>query len=306
MTIHPMKTTTGILALAAVVALGACSNDENQPHTAAKYITVSASVGPMTLTRTVTDGVTTAFEPGDRISVYAWTGSADAVPSALVVDNSVNTYDGSAWIADPQMLWADMGSAHYFLGIYPVRDVTDFTVDGYTIDVTDQEASDLLVATNLKGLSANTATDGTVDLEFEHVMAKLIVNLNFRDQWGGTPEVSVVKAVSAAASATVNYLTTTATAATDRQDIALPGSTPADGYALGYASVMIPQTGFNTISVTIAGQDYTYTHSTDIPLVCGEYTTVNLIVGRNRIELGSMTVKDWEEGETIDDGEAVD
>lgn len=289
---------------AALLALTACTNDHEPGNAPAKYITVSASVGPMT--RTVTDGVTTTFVPDDRISVYAWTGSADAVPSALVVDNSVNTFDGSAWTADPQMLWADMSSAHYFLGIYPERDVTNFTTDGYTLDVADQEASDLLVAvqtgTDGEGLKAS---GNPVPLTFEHVMAKLVVNLNFRDQWGGTPEVTAVKAVLAAASATVDYLSKTLTGV-DRRDINLPGSTPADGYALGYASVMIPQTGFNTISVSIAGLYYTYTHPTDIPLVRGEYTTVNLIVGRDRIELGSVTVNDWKEGETIDGGEAVD
>lgn len=162
-------------------------------------------------------------------------------------------------------------------------------------------------------VAVQTGTDGAglkasgnpVPLTFDHVMAKLIVNLNFRGQWGGTPEVTSVKAVSVAASATEDYLSKTLTG-TDRQDITLPGSTPADGYALGYASVMIPQTGFNTISVAIAGQNYTYTHPTDIPLVRGEYTTVNLIVGRNSIELGSVTVNDWKEGETIGDGEALD
>lgn len=294
------------LLLATTAALlAACSTDSESPAPQApEQIRVTASVGAMT--RTVTDGVTTTFEPDDRISVYAWTGSADAVPSALVVDNSVNTFDGSAWTSDPQMLWADMSSAHYFLGIYPERDVTNFTTDGYTLDVADQEASDLLVAvqtgTDGEGLKAS---GNPVPLTFEHVMAKLIVNLNFRDQWGGTPEVTAVKAVSVAASATVDYLSKTLTG-TDRRDIVLPGSTPADGYALGYASVMIPQTGFNTISVSIAGQNYTYTHPTDIPLVRGEYTTVNLIVGRDRIELGSVTVNDWKEGETIGDGEALD
>lgn len=294
-----------LLLATTAILLAACSTDSESPAPQVpEQIRVTASVGAMT--RTATDGVTTTFEPGDRISVYAWTGSADAVPSALVVDNSVNTFDGSAWTADPQMLWADMSSAHYFLGIYPERDVTDFTADGYTLDVADQEASDLLVA-------VQTGTDGAglkavsnpVPLTFEHVMAKLVVNLNFRDQWGGTPEVTAVKAVLAAASATVDYLSKTLTGV-DRRDINLPGSTPADGYALGYASVMIPQTGFNTISVSIAGQNYTYTHPTDIPLVRGEYTTVNLIVGRDRIELGSVTVNDWKEGETIDGGEAVD
>ena len=86
------------------------------------------------MTRVAHSGNSTTFVTGDRISVYAWTGSADAVPSAFVVDNSINTLGGDGtWTAEPQMLWADNTSDHHFLGIYPERDViTDYNADPYT------------------------------------------------------------------------------------------------------------------------------------------------------------------------------
>ena len=42
-----------------------------------------------------------------------------------------------------------------------------------------------------------------------------------------------------------------------------------------------------------------------IPLEAGKYTTLNLIVGRNKIELGEVSINDWTEGTTIDGGQAM-
>ena len=70
--------------------LAACSTDSESPAPQDPgQIRVTASVGAMT--RVAHSGNSTTFVTGDRISVYAWTGSADAVPSAFVVDNSINT-----------------------------------------------------------------------------------------------------------------------------------------------------------------------------------------------------------------------
>lgn len=188
-----MSNRTSIIALAALALLAAsCSNEhENGTVETAKYITLNTSIGTLSRTTTADDG-TQVFEKDDAISVYAWTGTADVInPSGLVVNNSINTYDGtSTWTPAPQMLWKDMTSAHFFLGIYPAREVSDFTADAYTLDLTkSQEVNDLLVAVNTGTNKAGlTASATAVPLQFDHVMAKLIVNLTFRDQWGGTPD----------------------------------------------------------------------------------------------------------------------
>ncbi|MDO4180608.1 MAG: fimbrillin family protein [Bacteroidales bacterium] len=310
-----MKTTTTLAVMAvALAAISSCSNDhENSVQPAAKYITVNTSIGRMTRVATDADG-SQHFEADDQISVYAWTGKATEFDfNSLVVNNSINTYNGKTWTASPQMLWADQGSEHYFIGIHPAKTqiasaVTDLTADSYTLDATNQAASDLLVATNLKGWSATTAPGGMVDLEFDHVMAKLIVNLKFRTQWGSTPTVQSVTAQNAATTATVNYLEKTVTAdGAAKENISLTAlATPQADNALSYASIMVPQSGFHTIIIRIGGKDYTYTHSGDIKLESGKYTTVDLIVGRDRIELGDVTVNDWQKGDVIDGGEAVD
>lgn len=90
-----MNTKTTFLALAAMT-LAACTNNENEPQRVSEFITIDALVG------TPTRATATAFQTGDAISIYAWTGNTSTVDTPLVVDNSVNTFDGSQWTAAPQ------------------------------------------------------------------------------------------------------------------------------------------------------------------------------------------------------------
>lgn len=299
-----MSIKTSTIALAALALLAAsCNNEhENDGIETAKYITVNTSIGALSRT-TVVDG-TQVFEKDDAISVFAWTGTADVInASGMVVNNSINTYDGtSAWTPAPQMLWKDMTSAHYFLGIYPAREVSDFTADAYTLDLTKtQEVNDLLVAVNTGTNKAGlTASATAVPLQFDHMMAKLIVNLTFRDQWGTTPTVASVTTNNLKSKATVDYLTksvtVTADAATPLELLTATANT-------SYQSVMVPQAGEGAqIIVKIGEKNYTYTGA--VKLERGKYTTVNLIVGRDAITLGSVSINDWGKGETINGGEA--
>lgn len=289
-----------LLLATTAILLAACSTDSDVlPPQDLGQIRVTASVGAMT--RVAHSGNSTTFETNDRISVYAWLG-ADNDMQRLVVDNSINTLGGDGtWTAEPQMLWADNTSDHYFLGIYPERNrATDYDADPYTLDFNNQTASDLLVAR-----TTAKPTGSAVKLEFEHVMAKLVVDLSFRNEWTIAPEVVSVTAV-ACTEATVNYLENPVevTPATGQNLVVIPFT----GTSASFAGIMIPgQSGFRTINVTLEnGKVYTYTHSADIDLQPGRYTTVNLVLGRDRIELddAGINVSDWENGTSIDGAEA--
>lgn len=291
------------LLLATTAALlAACSTDSDVlPPQDLGQIRVTASVGAMT--RVAHSGNSTTFETNDRISVYAWLG-ADNDMQRLVVDNSINTLGGDGtWTAEPQMLWADNTSDHYFLGIYPERNrTTDYKADPYTLDFNNQTASDLLVAR-----TTAKPTGSAVKLEFEHVMAKLVVNLSFRNEWTIAPEVVSVTA-AACTEATVNYLENPVevTPATGQNLVVIPFT----GTSASFAGIMIPgQSGFRTINVTLEnGKVYTYTHPSGIDLQPGRYTTVNLVLGRDNIKLddAGINVSDWENGTSIDGGEATE
>ena len=172
-----MKTKYYMIALAAMtMMLGSRSDSENTIGTEApKSITVSTSIGKMTRITTDEKGAQ-AFSEGDEISVYAWTGSADKVPAAAerVVNNAINKLTDKVWVATPQMLWKNNLDQHYFIGIYPTKNVDNLTADTYTFNAENQLASDLLVAVNVKGLSYTKDAKDAVKLDFTHVMAKMV------------------------------------------------------------------------------------------------------------------------------------
>ena len=243
-----------IVAMTALLALAGC--DKNNFTRIAGEITIDARIGDMT--KVSYDGASTSFTAGDKIAVYAWTGSADAVPATRTVNGIRNTLgnDGK-WAPEPQMLWKNASDPHFFLGVYPAKDITDFTADTFTLDPGDYTAGDLLIATNFGSGNAGLKTsDGAVKLDFDHAMAKLIVNLKFRSEYEAVPDVSAVTA-TAKDTATVNYLTKEITATGTSSAVVIPAAaTAAAGYALSFSGLQVPQAGVKIVTLTIDGKDY--------------------------------------------------
>lgn len=304
-----MKKKTYLFALMAMVlTLGSCSDNENGiGGETSKYITVSTSIGNMTRVATDEKGGQT-FEEGDEISVYAWTGDATIAPETRerVVNNAINKLTNGSWVSTPQMLWKNNRDKHYFIGVYPTAAISDLTAGEYTFDVNKQTESDLLVAVNKDGLSYNVDEQQTVPLTFTHVMAKLVVNLTYKNQWGTEgPTVEKVAVGNAAKKATVNYLTkavTPSAVAEDKADFDMPALTANKQYA----SIIIPQDGVQKITVVIGGKNFIYDNGTPFKFESGKITTINLEVGRDIIKLGNVNISDWgSTGEPIK-GEAYD
>ena len=306
-----MKKKTYLFALMAMaLTLGSCSDNENGiGGETSKYITVSTSIGNMTRVATDANGGQT-FEEGDEISVYAWTGDATVAPetSERVVNNAINKLTNGSWVSTPQMLWKNNRDKHYFIGVYPISAsaISDLSAGEYAFDETKQTESDLLVAVNKDGLSYNVDEQQPVPLTFTHVMAKLVVNLTYKNQWGTEgPTVDKVVVGDAVKKATVNYLTkvvTPSVVAEDKADFDMPALTANKQYA----SIIIPQDGVQKITITIGGKDFIYDNGTPFKFESGKITIVNLEVGRDVIKLGDVNISDWgSTGEPIK-GEAYD
>ena len=291
-----MKTKTYLFVLMTMaLALGSCSDNENGiGGETSKYITVSTSIGNMTRVATDAKGGQT-FEEGDEISVYAWTGAPTIAPetSERVVNNAINKLTNGSWISTPQMLWKNNREKHYFIGVYPTAAISDLSAGEYTFDETKQVESDLLVAVNKDGLSYNADEQQTVPLTFTHVMAKLVVNLTYKNQWGTEgPTVEKVVVGNAVKSATVNYLTkvvTPSAVAEDKADFDMPALTANKQYA----SIIIPQDGVQKITIVIGGKNFIYDNGTPFKFESSKVTTVNLEVGRDVIKLGDVSISDW-------------
>ena len=289
-----------MVAAAGMLALAGCNNEDViRTDVDAGSITIQATIGQMT--KVTYSGTSGSFEAGDCISVYGWTGSADSVPAIREVNNVKNRLaEDGKWNAESRMVWNSTTDKYYFLGIYPVRKVTNFKADDYTLYPADSTASDLLIATNLTGVKA---ADGPVELEFRHALAKLTVNLKIRNEFGATPAMATV-AANAKVTATVNYLTGKLTPTGSAQAVSLTALTRvADGYMQSFSGLQVPQ-DIRIITVTIGGRMYKYEAATDISLCAGKHTTLGLIVGKDRIELEGATVAEWATGTDLAGGVA--
>ena len=277
-----------------------CSKESGMGDDCFSDITIQASIGEMT--KVSYRGDTTAFDKGDKILIYGWTGSKTTVPEQKVVDGVTNRFNGNVWVPAKQMRWKNATDKHFFLGIYPVpENLSSFTGADYTLSITDYKSSDLLIATNLGGIKA---TDGPVNLTFDHVMAKLNVNLKFRSEYGGTPNVSSVKTTVKTA-AKVNYLTKKVTAQGDGQDMSIPKiNKPAPGYNVSYSSIQIPQTGVRSITITVGDTLFVYESSQDIPLIAGKFTTIDLMIGKDVVDMNAISVSEWETAADLPGGVA--
>ena len=291
-----MRTKTYLFALTAMaLTLGSCSDNENGiGDETSRQITVSTTIGSMTRVATDANGGQ-KFEEGDEISVYAWTGSPTVVAETpeRVVNNAINKLTNGSWVSTPQMLWKNNRDKHYFIGVYPLAAVSNLNAGEYSFDVANQEESDLLVAVNVDGLTYSADKRQVVPLNFTHVMAKLVVNLTYKNQWGADgPTVEKVVVGDAAKEATVNYLAKTVSPSTDagkKADFDLPVVTANKKYA----SVIIPQDGVKKLTIVIDGKSFVYDNGTPFKFEGGKITTVNLEVGRDVIRLGDVTISDW-------------
>ena len=267
------------LAMAAI-ALAACTNETEGWDNLTNPITIDATMASESRAATKD-----AFAAGDAISVYAWTGDAATLPSAYVVENSTNTFDGTKWTASPQMLWKDGTTAHHFIGICPVRAISDTE---YAL----ADDGDLMVA-----ITKDVApSSNPVSLAFDHLMAKLRVNLTFRNQWTETPAVTSVTATGMV-TATINYLAKTVKATGDDAANVMTAVTA----NTQYEALMVPQ---ECKKVSIVIGDKTYTYNGSITLASGKVATLNLNVGRSEITLEGITVNPWTDGATVNGGEA--
>lgn len=156
----------------AVLAFASCSKEISKlPES--NEIRFNVSLG-------ATKATATSFETGDAISVFAVEYDGETQMPLQIGGNYLNNekvaYDGSAWASSRTLYWSNKPCDFYAL--YPYQG--DFaSVEAHPFSVaTNQdgegfEASDLMYA-YVENVSRNAAG---VPLVFNHIMSKLIVNI---------------------------------------------------------------------------------------------------------------------------------
>ena len=161
-----------IIITLSLLALAGCDKAD-RPGTDCREISFEVSLP-------ATRATASAFESGDQLSLFAVEYDGENVAPVQVGGNFINnealTFDGSKWTAARTLYWSENPCDFY--GFYPYQSNLT-SVDEYPFEIsTDQsgdgyEASDLLFAKAEKV----RRTDGAVNLQFKHILSKLVVKV---------------------------------------------------------------------------------------------------------------------------------
>lgn len=273
-----------ITAFSALAILSSCSeNTTNEP--------MNEGIKLVTSINSLTRATNTAFEAGDKISVYAY--EKNSTPKVFRFDNNEHTTaNGIDWTG-AKMEWAesDRTKTYNFIAIYPAElGVTGADLDKVEFTLSSTISNDLLVAAPTTDI---TISDKTVDLEFSHIMSKLTVNLKYKTGFETTPTVEEIKALGLNTTATIDFFTKAFSNLATAANITLNEVTANEAYN----TIVLPQPiaiGTKMIEITIAGKPYTFTTVEAITLASNKHTTLNLSVGADgTITVGSITIADW-------------
>lgn len=289
-------------ALMGVMTLASCQKEEagidfNSDPEAVK---INATVGNSIFSRSNPTGDVAAqkvFNSGDKIGV-----SADAQAAVTY------TFDGAKWIpaTGTYLKWTQ--DAMNFTAYYPVTTGTDaqnFTLPTDQSDLPKIAAADYMTATSV----SKNKSEGDVSLSLSRKTARIIVKIaGFNDQY--TEDQKYVKDVSFNTFALAYKEGTVTSEVTSQVITPYCGNETSvtGGYGVGttFTALVLPDAAH--VDDFIALTDGTGKSLTvkGIPAhEAGKSYTYNVTVGKNKLEVGSVTVDDWTTGTPITGGEAL-
>lgn len=284
-------------AMAAVLALGACSNDdENMVNGVdlSKPISLSFSPAQIDVQTRATIGVTgAAFESGDRVGVYV---------DGTGYSNILYTCGGTSWSTASDLYWPDDGT-YTFRAYYPYME----TVDGAVTLPDDQSMPKVFTQADRMWTSADrAASNSNITLTLDHVMS--LIKLDVSE--GEGISLSEIKAMTPAIHGTIptagTWDLTTGAISLVTDATTISSITPYrvdNGTSVTYYALVIPGTTFEEgdrfFSLTDAGGT-TYSYKLDISggFTAGQsqYCDIDLKVNRTGISINSFGIGNWKPG----------
>ena len=278
-----MRTKLYMIALAAmtmILALSSCSESEDLLsafHSDPNAVRITAQVGKASadgFTRSNPLGATEAdqkkFNDGDMISVKA--DGQDAVTYQL---------NNNEWQPQGNKFLKWESETMNFTAYYPA------TFDGNITQPTEYNSLESLAAADFMSFSGpqtNTNNSNQLSLTMERKMARVIVEIaGFNDQY--------------TKNATVNSLSICGVKAYKHE-------TDGKFYALIDPNYTTSTAPFLSLEVADGESKTTEKYTTPTTFVAGNSYTYKLTVGKNKISVSGITVKDWTTSKTIIDGKA--
>ncbi len=245
------------------------------------------------------------FNDGAKVHVVGWYGDRDQynkpweIPLDAWWNDSVYTYDATAekWRADNNMRWQNGEDQHNFVAWWP-ENIVKSTGDLENVNITltgDPKSDDILLA---RSYDQKRPDNNKLNLQFEHLMARLDVNLIFKDYYTDVKEISVT--ANLRTEATCNFFTGKVESSGTTKTVNLTESHTISGYNWSGSCITVPQeinlhdVGL-TINFTAGGEkkQVKLQEARDMIFASGQRITYNLTIGNDAVELDKVTATDW-------------
>lgn len=280
-----MKTLRYIALAALTLSFAACEQEDINPAVQGDphAVKINATIGAMQTRVAYGENGATNFVNGDAIKVVN-------LMRASKNEATYTTTDGTDWTTSDAMVW-NSSSKNKFQAWYPVADYSSYGT--FTIPTDQSDAAKLASA---DWMTASTGEidkpgNGVLDLNFQHRLAKVTVNLTFSSQYPkGNQYVS--KFTFLTNEETPQLITPLANSETSYTAILRPGE-----YADESSFIYLMMDNFDEHYVL--GK----TTTSAINLEAGKHYTFTLKVGKDVVSIDDVTVADWNE-EDIDGGVA--
>jgi hypothetical protein len=289
-------------ALALMGVLASCQSDDEavsitRPNNA---VSVNFSVGSLQGTTrsnaAATDDTQRQFNQGDQISVS--TNDQEAV---IFQCTSTENQTWTEAEANKFLLWTQPMLT--FSAYYPVTTGTSMTTFTMPADQSS-EAKIALADYMTRQLNISRPEGGSdIQMQLERKMARVIVRISgFGSQYDDDEK-------------TVSNVSIYSEASGIEDGNPTGSSTEIQPYAQGnggqgstYTALVVPGYGDSGARfIRLTDGEYNTLLVKGIPeLEAGNSYTFNLVVGKNRIEVASVTVQDWTTGETLSGGQATE
>ena len=279
-----------ITAVALTLGLSACNKEEDlaqQDGIPANAVQITATVGkPFSATRTNPMGTIEEqkkFNNGDKIVISVWPG-----PKLTIYQ-----FDGSQWLPSDNKYALWTSNENRFESTYPIND------DGSIVRSVqkDQSTLALLAMSDMMGSKMELLQKGEViNLVLERYTSRIIMKIaEFSSEFSSDSKVTDVKF------RLVNTYNST------EEDIVYIPYPQGEGsvnstYTLLVGGVLRYDDMY--ISLKVGDKEMRTAAFENLYKVGGMSYTYNLIVGKEKLEIASVTVEDWTTGETIPGGQA--
>lgn len=305
---------TGALVLCALLST-ACSDTESSSMKGDK-LWLSATINGI-------DGSQTRFDGGDGVGLWIGSGKGNAgIDEANVAVNTRFMQSAGGLVSEPRTL-VNAQSDLFIYGYFPYSPLASENPHAYTFTVSARQ--DTFALANPRGYAENDLlwtkqcisslerqTDKAVDLPFQHLMGRVVVNVRAKSGTKGAISGARLSLANVCNQTQVDMETgeTKPTGDIVPMVSGITFDTPADGYEVSGAIIAVPQTihaGQKALSILTRGNvEIAWEADQDIIIQSGKQLTLDVEVDQNECEVTIRDITDWTTDDNVITGTAME